>query len=170
MWFWVALLKNVWTPWGGKVVTKAEYVKLAINFSALMLPTQKSNCPSPWLLYFWPRITVECNFFLPFYPKISQYSLVWPQYTFPLCDGSSQILLSPDHWCSLWTKINITLFKWICKNCYISTALQRFSDVIPYPVAASAIADVSWRGAVWGIGDHGSPAWVSALALYRFLE
>ncbi len=102
--------------------------KISMYFSALMVPSHKCKLPlpraltqphtsdRPWLLdlllvtvwmilfFFGPEHTAS----IP--PKeYLKYWFIWPQYTFPLCDGPSQMPPSPEKSTALLDTVNIGL-------------------------------------------------------------
>ncbi len=101
--------------------------KISMYFSALMVPSQKCKLPLPraltqphtmtdpgfWLLlvtvwmilfFFGPEHTAS----IPL-KKYLKYWFIWPQYTFPLCDGPSQMPPSPEKSTALLDTVNIGL-------------------------------------------------------------
>ncbi len=124
MWFCIVLLKYAWwRPWK-RCLLEAQHMcsqNLYVLFS-IMVPSQKCTVTfakgtdttpyhdRPWLLdlllvtvwmilfFFGPEHTAS----IP--PKnYLKYWFIWPQYTFPLCDGPSQMPPSPRSRRRFWT-------------------------------------------------------------------
>ncbi len=101
--------------------------KISMYFSALMVPSQKCKLPLPRALT-QPHTMTDPGFGLvagnslddPFLlwsgahgvhssQKYLKYWFIWPQYTFPLCDGPSQMPPSPEKSTALLDTVNIGL-------------------------------------------------------------
>ncbi len=104
--------------------------KISMYFSALMVPSQKCKLPlpraltqqfakghdRPWLLdLLLVTVWMILFFFGPEHTasippkKYLKYWFIWPQYTFPLCDGPSQMPPSPEKSTVLLDTVNIGL-------------------------------------------------------------
>ncbi len=102
--------------------------KISMYFSALMVPSQKCKLPLPRALTqphtmtgpgFWACCWVPVWMILFFFgpehtasippQKYLKYWFIWPQYTFPLCDGPSQMPPSPEKSTALLDTVNIGL-------------------------------------------------------------
>ncbi len=100
--------------------------KISMYFSALMVPSQKCKLPLPraltqphtmtWLLdLLLVTVWMILFFFGPEHTasippkKYLKYWFIWPQYTFPLCDGPSQMPPSPEKSMTLLDTVNIGL-------------------------------------------------------------
>ncbi len=102
--------------------------KISMYFSALMVPSQKCKLPlpraltqppyhdRPWLLdLLLVTVWMILFFFGPEHTasippkKYLKYWFIWPQYTFPLCDGPSQMPPSPEKSTPLLDTVNIGL-------------------------------------------------------------
>ncbi len=96
--------------------------KISMYFSALMVPSQKCKLPlpraltQPWLLdLLLVTVWMILFFFGPEHTasippkKYLKYWFIWPQYTFPLCDGPSQMPPSPEKSTALLDTVNIGL-------------------------------------------------------------
>ncbi len=102
--------------------------KISMYFSALMVPSQKCKLPlpraltqphtmtGPWLLdLLLVTVWMILFFFGPEHTasippkKYLKYWFIWPQYTFPLCDGPSQMPPSPEKSTALLDTVNIGL-------------------------------------------------------------
>ncbi len=102
--------------------------KISMYFSALMVPSQKCKLPLPRALTqphtmtdpgFWTCLLVTVWMILFFFgpehtasippKKYLKYWFIWPQYTFPLCDGPSQMPPSPEKSTALLDTVNIGL-------------------------------------------------------------
>ncbi len=101
--------------------------KISMYFSALMVPSQKCKLPlpralttpyhdRPWLLdLLLVTVWMILFFFGPEHTasippkKYLKYWFIWPQYTFPLCDGPSQMPPSPEKSTALLDTVNIGL-------------------------------------------------------------
>ncbi len=128
MWFCIVLLKYAWTSlekmssWSSILCSK-----ISMYFSALMVPSQKCKLPlpghwttpyhdRPWLLdLLLVTVWMILFFFGPEHTasippkKYLKYWFIWPQYTFPLCDGPSQMPPSPEKSTALLDTVNIGL-------------------------------------------------------------
>ncbi len=102
--------------------------KISMYFSALVVPSQKCKLPlpralnttpyhdRPWLLdLLLVTVWMILFFFGPEHTasippkKYLKYWFIWPQYTFPLCDGPSQMPPSPEKSTALLDTVNIGL-------------------------------------------------------------
>ncbi len=102
--------------------------KISMYFSALMVPSQKCKLPLPRALTqphtmtdpgFWTCCWVTVWMILFFFgpehtasippKKYLKYWFIWPQHTFPLCDGPSQMPPSPEKSTALLDTVNIGL-------------------------------------------------------------
>ncbi len=97
--------------------------KISMYFSALMVPSKKCKGTDttpyhdrPWLLdLLLVTVWMILFFFGPEHTasippkKYLKYWFIWPQYTFPLCDGPSQMPPSPEKSTALLDTVNIGL-------------------------------------------------------------
>ncbi len=102
--------------------------KISMYFSALMVPSQKCKLPlpraltqppyhdRPWLLdLLLVTVWMILFFFGPEHTasippkKYLKYWFIWPQYTFPLCDGHPRLPPSPEKSTALLDTVNIGL-------------------------------------------------------------
>ncbi len=129
MWFCIVLLKYAWTSlekmssWRQHIVLQNLYVFFSINgaITEVQVTFAKGTDTTPyhdrpWLLdlllvtvwmilfFFGPEHTAS----IPS-KKYLKYWFIWPQYTFPLCDGPSQMPPSPEKSTALLDTVNIGL-------------------------------------------------------------
>ncbi len=123
MWFCIVLLKYAWTSlekmssWRQHIVLQNLYVLFSINGAItevqVTLPrsltqTHTMTDPGFWTCC-WVTVWMILFFFGPEHTasippkKYLKYWFIWPQYTFPLCDGPSQMPPSQRSRRRFWT-------------------------------------------------------------------
>ncbi len=106
MWFCIVLLKYAWTSlekmssWRQHIVLQNLYVLFSINGAITEVLV------TVWMILFF--FGLEHTASIP-PKKYLKYWFIWPQYTFPLCDGPSQMPLSPEKSTALLDTVNIGL-------------------------------------------------------------
>ncbi len=129
MWFCIVLLKYAWTSlekmssWRQHIVLQNLYVLFSINgaITEVQVTFAKGTDTTPyhdrpWLLdLLLVTVWMILFFFGPEHTasippkKYLKYWFIWPQYTFPLCDGPSQMPPSPEKSTALLDTVNIGL-------------------------------------------------------------
>ncbi len=129
MWFCIVLLKYAWTSlenmssWRQHIVLQNLYVLFSINgaITEVQVTFAKGTDTTPyhdrpWLLdLLLVTVWMILFFFGPEHTasippkKYLKYWFIWPQYTFPLCDGPSQMPPSPEKSTALLDTVNIWL-------------------------------------------------------------
>ncbi len=129
MWFCIVLLKYAWTSlekmssWRQHIVLQNLYVLFSINgaITEVQVTFAKGTDTTPyhdrpWLLdLLLVTVWMILFFFGPEHTasippkKYLKYWFIWPQYTFPLCDGPSQMPPSPEKSTVLLDTVNIGL-------------------------------------------------------------
>ncbi len=129
MWFALSCWNMHGRPWKRCLLEGSILCsKISMYFSALMVPSQKCKLPLPRALTqphtmtdpgFWTCCWVTVWMILFFFgpehtasippKKYLKYWFIWPQYTFPLCDGPSQMPPSPEKSTALLDIVNIGL-------------------------------------------------------------
>ncbi len=129
MWFCIVLLKYAWTSlekmssWRQHIVLQNLYVLFSINgaITEVQVTFAKGTDITPyhdrpWLLdLLLVTVWMILFFFGPEHTasippkKYLKYWFIWPQYTFPLCDGPSQMPPSTEKSTALLDTVNIGL-------------------------------------------------------------
>ncbi len=129
MWFCIVLLKYAWTSlekmssWRQHIVLQNLHVLFSINgaITEVQVTFAKGTDTTPyhdrpWLLdLLLVTVWMILFFFGPEHTasippkKYLKYWFIWPQYTFPLCDGPSQMPPSPEKSTALLDTVNIGL-------------------------------------------------------------
>ncbi len=160
MWFCIVLLKYAWTSlekmssWRQHIVLQNLYVLFSINgaITEVQVTFAKGTDTTPY--HDRPWLWTCCWYSLddPFLlcpehtasippKKYLKYWLIWPQYTFPLCDGPSQMPPSPEKSTALLDTVNIGLpfgtvqfLTGICGCNYVLWYLTKVCQSSPEPM------------------------------------